>query len=112
MFDSNVVHEYVDWTGNKGGPLVSTDNVTTRSDLRLYVSDGNATMRSLYDIGDGFQDTCVELMGRMINTVPSGVSLQDAITPMAVKPVNVTFDFDDEGSLVFSGNIRVSCLTC
>lgn len=47
VFDNKVVQEYVDWTGQRGGPLVTTDNVTTRSDLRLYESDGNATMRSL-----------------------------------------------------------------
>lgn len=112
IFDSDVVHEYIDWTGNKGGPLVTTDNTTTRSDLRLYESDGNATMQSLYNLGDGFQETCVEMMGRMINTVPAGASLQDAITPMSVKPINVTFDLDSTGGLVLSGNIRVSLLQC
>lgn len=107
-FDSNVVHEYIDWTGNRGGPLVATNNVTTRSDLRLYESDGNATMQALYDMGDGgFEDACVELMGRMIDTVPARVSLQDVITPMAIKPINVTFDFDNAGRLFLSGNIRV-----
>ncbi|ROV88739.1 hypothetical protein VMCG_10049 [Cytospora schulzeri] len=108
VFDSSVVHEYIDWGGNKGGPLVATDNVTTRSDLRLYESDGNATMQSLYAMEDGFEDVCVDLMGRMINTVPAGVILQDVITPMTVKPINVTFDFDSGGRLFLSGNIRVS----
>lgn len=35
LFDTAVVHEYMDSTGNRGGPLVTTANVTTRSDLRL-----------------------------------------------------------------------------
>lgn len=107
-FDSNVVREYVDWTGNRGGPLVTTDNATTRSDLRLYESDGNATMRSLYEAGgDGFAATCVDLMGRLINTVPAGVELAPPVEPLGVKPVNVTFDLDGQGRLELSGRIRV-----
>lgn len=106
-FDTKVVREYIDWTGNRGGPLVTTDNITTRSDLRLYESDGNATMQALYDTGDGFLGTCVDLMGRMINTVPAGVEFGSPISPMAIKPVNVTFDLDEQGSLELSGKIRV-----
>lgn len=111
-FDTKVVHEYIDWTGNRGGPLVTTDNITTRSDLRLYESDGNATMQALYDMGDGFLGTCVDLMGRMINTVPAGVDLGAPISPMEVKPVNVTFDVDVRGGLELSGKIRVRRQAC
>lgn len=111
-FDTKVVHEYIDWTGNRGGPLVTTDNVTTRSDLRLYESDGNATMQALYDSGDGFLGTCVDLMGRMINTVPAGVELGSPISPMELKPINVTFDLDAQGGLELSGKIRVCRRLC
>ncbi|KAH8888604.1 heme peroxidase [Thozetella sp. PMI_491] len=106
-FDTRVVHEYIDGTGNRGGPLVTTDNVTTRSDLRLYESDNNATMQALYDQGDGFLQTCVTLLGRMINTVPNQVVLQDPITALPVKPVNVSFGFGDDGKLELTGRIRV-----
>jgi hypothetical protein len=105
-FDPLVVHEYIDWTGNRGGPLVTTDNETDRSDLRLYESDGNATMQALYDQGDGFQDTCVDIMGRMINTVPAGVTLGEPLQALSVKPVNASFDLVD-GQLVFAGKIRL-----
>jgi hypothetical protein len=98
-----VVHEYIDWTGNRGGPLVTTDNITTQSDLRLYESDGNATMQALYDMGDGFLATCVDLMGRMVHTVPAGVELGALVEPVGVKPVNVTFDIDSKGGVVLSG---------
>lgn len=64
-------------------------------------------MQGLYDSGDGFLGTCIDLMGRMINTVPSGVELGAAVEPMGVKPVNVTFDIDGQGGLVLSGKIRV-----
>ncbi|CAE7187138.1 heme peroxidase protein [Pyrenophora teres f. teres] len=107
VFDTKVVGEYVHWTGNKGGPLVTSYNDSMNSDLRLYESDGNATMRELLGQGDGFLDTCVELMRRAIDTVPGGVQLGKEIAAMAVKPVNVTFDFDGEGKLVLSGRMRV-----
>lgn len=108
MFDPLVVHEYIDSTGGRGGPLVTSFNETSRSDLRLYESDGNQTMRDLYGMTtEAFQDICAALLGRMIDTVPSGVQLQRVITPMPIKPINVTWDFDETGALVLSGNVRV-----
>lgn len=108
VFDPRVVHEYIDGTGQLGGPLVSSFNETSRSDLRLYESDGNKTMQGLYDIGDGFQDVCLDVLGRMINTVPASSALLDPITPFAIKPINVTWDFDTDGNLILAGMIRVS----
>jgi hypothetical protein len=77
------------------------------SDLRLYESDKNATMRTLFAQGAGFLDTCAELMSRAINTVPAGVQLSEPITAMPVKPVNVTYDFGEDGKLMLSGKIRI-----
>lgn len=110
IFDMDVVNEYLDGTGNAGGPLVTSFNVTSRSDLRLYESDGNATMIELSNQGVGFLDTCATLLQRMLETVPSGVVLSDFVTPLSVKPVNVTLDFDNSGSLILTGYIRVSFL--
>jgi hypothetical protein len=109
-FDALVVHEYIDGTGQMGGPLVTSFNESSRSDLRLYESDGNETMRQLYGQGDGFLDTCADLLGRMIDTVPSGAQLKDPIRPMDIKPINVTWNFDDNDQLVLTGSIRVSQL--
>jgi hypothetical protein len=106
-FDPLVVHEYLSWTGKKGGPLVTSFNESSRSDLRLYESDGNATMEALWAQGDGFLDTCTELLGRVIKTVPSSVILKDPIDAMDIKPVNVTFGFDTDGKLSLTGSIRV-----
>ncbi|OTA99479.1 hypothetical protein M426DRAFT_67718 [Hypoxylon sp. CI-4A] len=109
VFDSAVVHEYIDNTGARGGPLVTSFNETSRSDLRLYESDGNKTMLELYGQGDdGFQDTCVDLLSRMLNTVPTGVELQPAISPALIKPINVTWDVTSDNQLTLSGKIRVS----
>jgi hypothetical protein len=107
-FDPLVVHEYLDGTGNQGGPLVTSFNVSSRSDLRLYESDNNATMIDLGNQGEGFLDTCSTLFQRMIETVPKGVVLSDVVSPMPVKPINATLDFDEDGNLIFSGYIRVS----
>jgi hypothetical protein len=87
VFDDHVVQEYVHSTGQRGGPLVTSFNVSSRSDLRLYESDGNATMIRLASQGTGFLKTCVELLQRMIETVPKAVVLSDIITP---RPSNLS----------------------
>ncbi|KAH6660203.1 heme peroxidase [Truncatella angustata] len=106
-FDTRVVHEYIDGTGQMGGPLVSSFNETSRSDLRLFESDGNKTMTDLYNSGEGFQEVCIEVMGRMINTVPSAAKLDSPIIPFSIKPINVTWDFNLDDRIVLSGKIRV-----
>jgi hypothetical protein len=65
-------------------------------------------MIALANQGQGFLDTCVKLLERMINTVPKTVTLSDVITPIEVKPINATLDFDMAGNLIFSGYIRVT----
>jgi hypothetical protein len=64
-------------------------------------------MRALFAQGIGFLDTCVNLMGRAMNTVPSGVQLGEVIGAMPVKPINVTYDFSTDGLLKLSGKIRI-----
>ncbi|KAI9664515.1 MAG: hypothetical protein M1821_005961 [Bathelium mastoideum] len=106
-YDSGVVNEYLQGTGQRGGPLVTSFNESSRSDLRLYTSDGNATMKGLAAGGtEGFFDTCVDLLARMLNTVPSSVRLTDVVQPMQIKPVNVTFDLDQSGTLILRGALR------
>jgi hypothetical protein len=107
VFDTLVLNEYLNGTGNQGGPLVTSFNITSRSDLRLYESDNNATMIELATQGQGFLNTCSTLLQRMIETVPKGVVLSDVIKPMALKPINSTLDFDSAGNLIFTGYIRV-----
>ena len=108
VFDPLVVHEYLNGTGNQGGPLVTSFNISSRSDLRLYESDNNATMINLANQGEGFLDTCSALLQRMIETVPSNVVLSEVISPITVKPTNATLDFDAQGKLIFSGSVRVN----
>lgn len=108
VFDDQVVQEYISGTGQMGGPLVTSFNESSRSDLRLYESDNNATMLELASQGSNFVYTCVTLLQRMIETVPKHVTLSEVIRPLGIKPVNASLDFDTHGTLKFSGVIRVS----
>jgi hypothetical protein len=56
---------------------------------------------------DTFFSTCANLFERMINTVPSGVTLTNIITPIPVKPA-VYLDIQEDGSLNVFGEVRVS----
>ncbi|KAF8859171.1 heme peroxidase [Acephala macrosclerotiorum] len=105
VFDSAVVNEYLDQTGSFGGPLITAPNVTDRSDLRLYISDSNATMQSISEEA-AFQSACNTLFQRMIDTVPATVTLSDPITPMEWKGVDLMLDISSDGVVSISGLIR------
>ncbi|KAJ4473706.1 heme peroxidase [Lentinula aciculospora] len=79
-FDNAVVSEYLQNTTQN--ILVVGPNVTTRSDFRIFSSDGNTTMQRYVDLLSSytFSETCQNLIERMINTVPSGVTLSQPIS--------------------------------
>ncbi|KAJ3760046.1 heme peroxidase [Lentinula raphanica] len=81
-FDNAVVSEYLQNTTQN--VLVVGPNVTTRSDFRIFSSDGNVTMQSLLS-SDTFNKTCGTLIERMLNTVPNGVTL--------TQPISEPFDY-------------------
>jgi len=109
-FDFSTVTDYVNSTGDKGGPLVTTTNATVQSDLRLYESDQNATMQRLSQSETYFASQCSSLFQRMIDTVPSGVRLinpaVDPTTTTNLKPFGVTLNVDWAGSMTLSGSFR------
>lgn len=109
-FDSSTVTDYVHWTGDKGGPLVTTTNVTVQSDLRLYESDQNATMQRLSQSNTYFESQCSSLFQRMIETVPGSVQLiNPAVDPTSttnLKPFGVSLNVDWAGSMTLSGSFR------
>ncbi|KAJ7477946.1 heme peroxidase [Mycena galericulata] len=107
VFDVDVLHEYLEWNGQRGGPLVTTDNITVRSDLRLYLSDNNATLQGLSESDSKFISTCVSLLKRMIDTTPASVHLTEVIVPQELKPVNISLEVDANGKVHFSGYIRL-----
>ncbi|KAJ6449373.1 heme peroxidase [Mycena sanguinolenta] len=102
-FDNTIVHEYLN--GTTENVLVVGSNITTRSDLRIFSSDNNVTMQSLAS-SDTFNAVCADLIGRMIDMVPSTVTLTDAIEPIDYKVWN-TLLFPQGGSLAFLATLRI-----
>ncbi|KAK9421597.1 putative Peroxidase [Seiridium unicorne] len=105
IFDASVVNEYLNGTGQQGGLLVTAPREEDRSDLRLYLSDNNATMKAISEEA-AFQARCYSLFERMLNTVPEGVTLTDPIVPMTWKAVDMAMDIDTSGNVSVSGMIR------
>lgn len=105
VFDSTGVNEYLNGTGQLGGPLVTAPDVTDRSDLRLFSSDNNATIASMSE-ESSFQATCNGVFEKMINTVPATVTLTDVITPMTWKGVDLALDISSAGDITVGGLIR------
>ncbi|KAJ8077802.1 hypothetical protein PM082_002236 [Marasmius tenuissimus] len=96
-FENTVVTGYLQSVTHS--PLVAGPNTTTNSDLRIFSSDGNATMQSLAS-PEAFESTCAALFERMINTVPKGVKLTKVVEPIKTKLAPpgyfpATMDFTD-----------------
>jgi hypothetical protein len=100
------VQEYISGTAEMGGPLVTSFNLSSKGDLGLYLSDNNATMNKLAAQGTGFLDTCVDMLQRMIETVPKEVVLSNIIYQV-IKLINTIVDPDSKGKLKFSSFICV-----
>ncbi|KAJ8092122.1 hypothetical protein PM082_021654 [Marasmius tenuissimus] len=104
-FDNTVVTGYLE--GTTPNPLVVGPNTTTNSDLRIFSSDGNATMQSLAS-PETFGTICANLFERMINTVPSDVQLTEVIEPMQYKVLqSLLFPGIGDGFLRFVTRLRV-----
>jgi hypothetical protein len=102
-FDSKVVTQYLD--GTTTNPLV-VGPPATNSDLRVFEADGNVTMRTLRD-PKAFKSNCRDILQRMIDTVPSTVTLTEPIDPLPVKPVDIQLTLNGNGTMTFAGAIRV-----
>ncbi|KZL71724.1 WSC domain containing protein [Colletotrichum tofieldiae] len=105
VFDSKVVTEYLD--GTTKNPLVFTMGSARNmnSDFKVFNSD-NATMRAMAD-NAAFKSVCKTVFEKMVNTVPSGVTLTDAIKPYTVKPVELQLSLASASTLQLNGFIRV-----
>lgn len=87
---------------------MSGHNATTRSDMRIFSSDGGVTMGKMAASKDFFLSTCNTLLERMINTVPKGVALTEPIEFYPVKPRFLNVDLMPDGQMTVSGLFRVS----
>jgi hypothetical protein len=104
-FDNAIATEYV--AGTSQNPLISGYNIATRSDDRVFASDNKVTITTLTDTTI-FANTCVDILSRMVNSVPSTVTLSEVIAPYQMKPNNLKLDISADGeSLTFSGELRI-----
>ncbi|KUJ21869.1 heme peroxidase [Mollisia scopiformis] len=103
VLDPSGMNEYLTGTGSGGGPLVTTSNVSARSDFRLFSSDNNVTITNL---AQNTGRICSGLFEKMLNTVPSTVTLSDPITPMPWKIVDFIMHCSPGGSVRIEGFIR------
>lgn len=95
-------------TKGKQNPLAFGHNETTRSDARIFGSDDMAEIKRLASSNDEFLKTCTRLMERMVNTVPRAVKLTEPIQAIAVKPSKLFATINGNGTMTFSGQVRVS----
>ena len=108
-FDIGTVNDYVHGTGAKGGPLVTTTNVTVQSDLRLYSADGNATIKQLSQSSSYFEVQCQGLMQRMIETVPCCTPMSSPVDPTTttnLQPAALYLSVNWKGNMALSGFMR------
>ncbi|KAJ7364438.1 putative L-ascorbate oxidase [Mycena albidolilacea] len=96
LFDNHIATNYIQ--GPNINPLVGGPAVTD-SDARIFGSDGNVTMKSFAASAATFSSTCATLIGRMINTVPTGVTLRDPVVPIAFKPRDYLLSVTAAGTL-------------
>lgn len=105
-FDNVVVTEYLEG-GVTSNLLVSGSNETMNSDARVFAADGtNATMRALAD-PDAFQAQCADILARMIDTVPAGVTLSEPLDAVKIKPYITSFALTNATHVTLTGRIRV-----
>ncbi|KAF2873914.1 hypothetical protein BDV95DRAFT_593207 [Massariosphaeria phaeospora] len=106
-FDSKIATEYV--SGTTKDPMVVgvSQQHTRNSDHVVFQSDKNVTIRALQD-PTYFADTCKSMFQKMVEVVPSGVTLTDPVTPYEIKPYDVQLTLLASGTKIkFSGDIRV-----
>jgi hypothetical protein len=89
-------------------PLAFGANVTTRSDARIFNADGGDMIARMAADNDFYQATCTVFLERMLNTVPSSVTLFNVSVPYVVKPVQLYATVNANGTMTVSGTIRVS----
>ena len=75
------VSRYLSGIGKAGGPLVTTSNVNFTSDKNIFESDGNKTIKAMAGSQAAFEAACFPIFEKMIDTVPSTVTLSGVIGP-------------------------------
>lgn len=104
-FDPKVATEYLD--GTTQNPLVVAHNDTLNSDKRIFAADNNVTMKALASDPKIFQSMCSDIFERMIDTVPSTVTLTEPLEPTPLKPYIQSFALTNSSHVTLTGRIRL-----
>ena len=104
-FDRTVATEYLD--GTTQNPLVVAHNDTLNSDKRIFAADNNVTMKALASDEKTFNSMCSDILARMINTVPSTVTLTEPLEPSPLKPYITSFALTNASHITVTGRIRL-----
>ncbi|KDR77709.1 hypothetical protein GALMADRAFT_65949, partial [Galerina marginata CBS 339.88] len=105
-FDHLIVTQYLNSSTKNPLIRVPSGNSTFASDLRIFGSHRNATMKGL-NSETSFSQTCTTLLAKMIDTVPSNVHLSDVVTLLPVKVSSAQITAIDS-QLVFMADLRVT----
>ncbi|KAF2186183.1 heme peroxidase [Zopfia rhizophila CBS 207.26] len=107
VFDNKIAVEYLG--GTSKDPLIvgsSTGN-GRNSDARVFAADGNVTIKAMQN-PETFASMCTKMFQKMIEVVPTGVTLTDPIKPYDIKPYDLQLTLLDGGSEIsFTGDIRI-----
>ncbi|KAF9051481.1 heme peroxidase [Panaeolus papilionaceus] len=106
-FDNTTAFDATYLDSSTQNPLVMGKNVTTRSDLRIFNSDGNVTIKALSNPAT-FQKRCGALFERMLDTVPAGVKLTEPIEVIPEKPHFYTGLHIGNDSVLFATSLRLA----
>jgi hypothetical protein len=104
-FDRRVATEYL--AGTTQNPLIVSRNATFHSDRRVFGADKNVTIRALASNPKTFQSMCTDILARMIDTVPSTVTLSEPLEPIPVKPYIESFSLVNATHIQLIGRIRL-----
>ncbi|RYC59987.1 hypothetical protein CHU98_g6227 [Xylaria longipes] len=81
-------------------------NETTRSDYRVFTADGGNLISKLAASSNDYFSSCTSILERMLNTVPSTVTLTDVIEPTPLKPSWLQTDIVGS-NISFTGSLRI-----
>ncbi|CAM1507719.1 Fc.00g045670.m01.CDS01 [Cosmosporella sp. VM-42] len=103
-FDNTVALQFI---GNVSqNSLAFGHNETTRSDSRIFNSDGGSLIHKMAASNEFFHQTCASLLERMLNTVPKKVTLTDPIQVIPVKPSRLFATINSNGTMTVTGHVR------
>jgi hypothetical protein len=106
-FDQKIAVEYLDNNGTDALNDATSLKSGYNSDFKVFTADNNATVSALTNPAY-FASTCAAMLQKLIETVPSGVTLTDPVTPYIIKPSNLQLTLQDGGAnFKFTGQIRI-----